>query len=453
MLELLSTVINFILVLGLLITIHEYGHFWVARRCGVKVLRFSVGFGQPLWRRVGADGVEYVIAAIPLGGYVKMVDEREAEVATADLPYAFNRRPLRQRVAIVAAGPIANLLLAVLSYWLMFMHGVEGTVPELAEPPPDTPAWYAGIEAGDLIVAVGEESVPTWQAALEKILPAALLREPLQLTLERGGVGQVVELPLHRLTTEVKPELFQTLTGIAPAPMSLPPVIGEVVSGSAAERAGMRAGDRIEQINQLAIHSWSEAVEQIKQHPEQPLTLVLRREGESVALEVTPEAQHHQGEKIGRLGVSLQVDSADIARYRAVWQYGVFDGLVAAVEKSWEMSILTLKVLGRMVTGSVSVENLSGPITIARYAKHSADAGLSQLLGFIAIVSLSLGILNLLPIPVLDGGHLFFYLLEWLRGAPLSERVEMVGQQVGISLLALLMMVAVYNDMVRLGWG
>ncbi len=445
------TVVSFVVALGVLIVIHEYGHFWVARRCGVKVLRFSIGFGPTLWQRQGRDGTIYAVAAIPLGGFVKMVDEREEAVAEADRPYAFNRKPLRQRAAIVAAGPLANLLLAVVAYWLMFMNGVEGMRPLVAAPAAESIAHQAGLVAGDEIIAVNGRTTPTWQAALEQMVTAALLHEPLPITVKREVEQLNLTLPFNQMSGELDPQQFQALTGLAPFEIPLTPIIGAVSAGSAAERAALRSGDRMVQIDGVAIASWQQMVALIRDQPNQELTLWVEREGALLERRVRPEPHTEAGQTIGRLGVSLQVNEAELAHYYTLWQFGPLEGLTEAVAKSSEMALLTLKMLGKMITGSVSLEHLSGPITIARYAKRSAAAGVSQSLGFLALVSLSLAVLNLLPIPVLDGGHLLFYLIEAVKGSPVSESIERLGQQVGVSLLLLLTAIALYNDMMHLG--
>ncbi len=453
MLDTLLTVINFIVVLSLLIAVHEYGHFWVARKCGVRVLRFSIGFGKPLWRYKGkGDDTEYVIAAIPLGGYVKMLDEREAEVAQSELHRSFNRQPLSKRCAIVLAGPVANLLFALFAYWLMFINGVPGLRPIVGDIGPETPAAIAQIDKGDEIVSVAGAETPTWQAAIEAILPRAILAEQVDLQLLRNGQSVAVKLDFSALgVDDVKAENISKSIGLEPFRPKLKPVIDQVMAGSAAEKGGIRHGDEIIAMDGDMILSWQTFVELIRQSSERQVTLDIRRDGGILQLKVTPTAhQDNRGQRQGKIGVSLLIDSKLLESYRAEWKFGPVEAFSAAVNKSWEIGTLTLKMIGKMIVGRASVDNLSGPISIARYAKTSADAGLSQLLGFIAVISISLGILNLLPIPVLDGGHLLFYLIEWIKGGPLPEKVVMIGQQIGMGLLLLLMSVAIYNDLVRL---
>jgi len=449
----LLTIINFIVVLSLLIAVHEYGHFWVARRCGVKVIRFSIGFGRALWKHTGkVDGTEYVLAAIPLGGYVKMLDEREGEVDPAEIERAFNRQSLPKRFAIVSAGPLANLLFAVFAYWLMFINGVPGLKPLVGDIEPATPAAVAELQSGDQITSVSGTTTPTWQAVIEAILPRAVLGEQVNLQLLRGQQTIAKRLDFSGLNADdVKAENLAKSIGLQPFRPKIRPVIDTVVSGSAAEKAGILSGDEIIAIEGEAIESWQAFVKMIQKSAGRQLSIDLRRDGGVLQLKVMPTSHTAAEEKpVGKIGVSLFVDNELFDQYRADWRYGPIDAVGAAVQKSWEIGTLTLKMIGEMIMGRASVDNLSGPITIARYAKTSADAGLSQLLGFIAVISISLGVLNLLPIPVLDGGHLFFYLIEWIKGSPLSEKVEIIGQQVGMGLLLLLMSVAIYNDLVRL---
>ncbi|NOR51725.1 MAG: RIP metalloprotease RseP, partial [Gammaproteobacteria bacterium] len=447
----LLTIISFIVVLSLLIAVHEYGHFWVARRCGVKVLRFSIGFGHALWRHKGkVDGTEYVIAAIPLGGYVKMLDEREGEVDQSEMHRAFNRQSLSKRFAIVSAGPIANLLFAVFAYWLMFINGVPGLKPIIGDIEAATPVAVAGLHAGDEVISVDGTVTPTWQAVIEKLLPRAVLGEKVNIKLLRDE--QIIEKELNFTTLnadDVKAENLAKSVGIAPYRPKIRPVIDEVIAGSAAAKAGILHADEIIGIDGGAIDSWQAFVKVIQQNPEQQITLSIQREGGVIQINVIPTSnQDGEGEPYGKIGVSLLIDNEIMSRYRAEWRFGPIDAIGAAVQKSWDIGTLTLRMIGEMIVGRASVDNLSGPITIAKYAKTSADAGLSHLLGFIAVISISLGVLNLLPIPVLDGGHLFFYIIEWIKGGPIPEKIEMIGQQVGMVLLLLLMSVAIYNDLV-----
>lgn len=454
----LLTIINFIVVLALLIAVHEFGHFWVARRTGVKVVRFSIGFGAPLfrWRRRN-DPTEYVIAAIPLGGYVKMIDEREGEVDAADLPYAFNRQPLLVRSAIVAAGPIFNLVFALLLYWLMFINGVPGLRPLIGEVVPQTPAAIAGLAQGDEILSVNGSDTPSWQAVIEYMLPRAMLNESVKLDV-RTSSGTVEQLLVDfsnsefDLTDQEGSDSFMKLWGALPQQLILPPVIDQITPGSAAAVAGLMHADRILEIDAQPIGSWDDMVTIIKGNPGRPLLFLVQRGAMAIPLEIRPEViTQGSAEPFGRIGASVWVDPERFQDQQVMWQFSPLAAVGAAVEKGVDISVLTVKMMGQMIIGEAAMENLSGPITIARYAKASADAGLSQLLGFIAVISISLGVLNLLPIPILDGGHLFFYLIEAIKGSPVSEQVEAIGQRIGMVLILMMMSLAIVNDIMRLG--
>ncbi len=452
MMEALSSLLWFLVAIGILITVHEFGHFWVARRLGVRVLRFSVGFGRPLWRwQKGAEETEYVIAAIPLGGYVKMLDEREGEVPQRLLPQAFNRQPVGSRIAIVAAGPLFNFAFAILAYWLIFVMGVEGLRPVVDEVAPGSPAAVAGLRHGDEIVAVGGSSTPTMNSVLQALLYRAIEGESTTVRV-RDSLGMERELDLSLPAVGEKAETPDLLgeIGITPLRPPLEPRIDRVVEGGPAARAGLRGGDLVTEVNDREITDWSELVRLIHDSPGTPLRLVVERAGESIALQVTPEAVATEGGKEGRIGAVVLLPQGLPPEYRAVQQYSVAGAVGAALRKSWEMSAMTLRMLGKMLTGQASLENISGPITIAQYAGYSAASGVTQFIGFLAIISISLGVINLLPIPLLDGGHLLYYLIELVKGSPLSEQAQAVGQQIGIALLVSLMTLAFYNDIVRL---
>jgi regulator of sigma E protease len=453
----LLTILNFIIVLALLIAVHEFGHFWVARINGVKVLRFSIGFGRPLfsWYRKG-DPTEYVIAAIPLGGYVKMADEREGKVEEADLPKAFNRQSLAVRTAIVAAGPVFNLVFALFVFWLMFINGVPGVKPLVGSVVPNTPAAIAGIHPGDEIVQVGDIDTPSWQAVMEYLVPRALLDDSVKITLKND---QAVERQLSidfssadlDLSSEEGAGNFFSRWGVEPFKQIIPAVLDEITVGSAAEFAGLQHGDRVVEVDGIPIDDWLALVKIIKENPGKPLLFVIDRKDQVLQIEVRPETIAQQEKQpFGRIGASVYVDPERYREHQVMWQFSPVGAVGAAFEKSVDISWLTLKMIGQMITGKADVDNLSGPITIARYARASADAGLSQLLGFVAVISISLGILNLLPIPVLDGGHLFFYLIEAIKGSPVSEQIEMMGQRLGIAIILMMMSIALFNDILRL---
>lgn len=441
-----------IVAIGVLVTFHEYGHFIVARKLGVKVLRFSVGFGRALWSRQGGDGTEYVVAAIPLGGYVKMLDEREGEVVPAERHRAFNRQGVWRRIAIVAAGPVFNLVFTVLAFWVMFMVGVTdvrpvvGGVSGLADD--------AGLEPQDQIVAVEGEQTGSWTEVVIGLVGRALDRESVTLTLESpDGDRRTERLALDRLPREFNEERLLEAVGIEPWRPRLDPVVGEVSPDKPAAAAGLEAGDRITHVNGQPLEGWEALQSQVSEAggSGQALSLTVSRGGETLDLEVRPElSETPEGERY-LLGISARPMPDDVAdRYFVTRRHGPLSAFGASFSETGRITSATLGMLGRMVTGSASTSGLSGPITIARYANEAAQLGLSRFLYFLAILSLSLAILNLLPIPVLDGGHLLYYLIELLKGDPLSERAQVVGQYVGLGLLAGLMGLAFYNDILRL---
>jgi regulator of sigma E protease len=449
---LLFNLLAFVVALGVLITVHEFGHYWVARRLGVKVLRFSVGFGRPLWRRVGrVDGTEYVVAAIPLGGYVKMLDEREGDVDPAEAHRAFNRQSLRVRSAIVAAGPAFNFAFAVLAYWLVFVSGDTGTRPVVGQVAADSPAGEAGFARGDLIQRVNGEETPTWELAVYALVAAAVTDDGARVDVvtaegEEGRRVLPVE-PLRRMADER--DLLGSL-GLEPERPSLPAVLGEIVPGEAADRAGLRTGDRLVSVDGRDIPDWAWWVEYVQARAEQSLRLQYERAGEVLQANVVPARQERNGVAVGRIGAAVQVDEGSFDRYRAEVRYGPVKALGVAVHKTWDLSALTLKVVWKMLIGEASVNNLSGPIAIAQTAGKSASVGFINFLKFLALVSVSLGVLNLLPVPVLDGGHLAYFVIEWVKGGPLSEAAQLMGQRIGLAILMGLMALVLYLDLARL---
>jgi len=445
------SVLAFIVALGILVTFHEFGHFWVARRLGVKVLRFSVGFGKPLFRKQLGDGLELQVAALPLGGYVKMLDEREGEVADAEAHRAFNRQTVGRRFAIVAAGPLANFLLAALLYWLMLMVGIGGLRPVIGEVEPGSPAAEASLRSGDEIVRVAGSGTPTWQQVHVRLLDAAFGSETVALVVRgEGGVEREVALPIDNPGELSEPGNLLPALGLSRHMPELPPVLGEVTPDGAASAAGLEGGDRITAAAGRAIGSWSELVEVIHAHPGESFEVEPRRDGRTRRLELTPAPRQRQSETVGFIGARPEVPEDLLDELRTEYRLGPLAAVPGAVERTWRMTRLTVEMLGRMVVGQVSLKNISGPINIARYAGESASVGLVPFLGFLAIVSISLAILNLLPIPVLDGGHLLYFVIEMVRGQPLSEEAQAFGQQLGLAALILLMGLAVYNDLARL---
>lgn len=444
--------IPFALALGLLILIHELGHYLVARWCGVKVLRFSIGFGKPLiLRRAGRDGTEWALAAFPLGGYVKMLDEREGTVAPEELHRAFNRQSVYRRFAIVAAGPLANFLLAILLYWGLFVAGTEELRPRVALS--DTPAiaQAAGIRDGDLVVAVDEEPVASWQDLRWVLLRHALEQREIVLrvrTLE--DVDALRNLNLSGVAIDEDGKDLIERIGLKPWRPEIPAVLGRVAEGSAAARAGLLSGDRVLSIADVPIGHWGELVQAVRQAPGRALPFEVERGGERLHFSVVPESAEEGSTRIGRIGVGVAEPAPGGVQMFGEVRYGPLEAIGKAVRHTWETSVLSLKMIGRMFTGEVSWKNLSGPVTIADYAGQTAQLGLSHYLKFVALISISLGVLNLLPIPVLDGGHLMYYTAEIIKGGPIPERIMEIGQQIGLALLIMLMAFAFYNDINRL---
>lgn len=442
----------FAIVLGVLIVVHEYGHYRVARLCGVKVLRFSVGFGRPIWqRRFGPDATEWAIGVFPLGGYVKMLDEREAPVAPEEMHRAFNRQSVWRRSAIVAAGPGANFLLALLIYWGIFWHGTNELRPLVGTPMVATAAAAAGFVNGERILRVGDTEVLTWEDVRWHLLQRAIDESSADLEV----INPQREITVRRLDlagireSGWEGDAFQRL-GLTFYRPNVPPVIGKVVSGSVAESAGMRAGDRVESIDGDPVNSWSQVVRVIRESAGRMLEVSVLRDGQVIALRMTPELHEERGLRIGRIGVAVQESGLSREEMTVRVAHTPLDALGRAARETWDKSVFSLVMLGKMVTGEVSWRNLSGPVTIADYAGQSARLGLEYYLKFMALVSISLGVLNLLPIPILDGGHLMYYVVEIVRGGPVSEKTMEIGQQIGIAILLTLMLFAFYNDINRL---
>ena len=446
------TLLAFVGAIALLVLFHEFGHYWVARRYGVKVLRFSVGFGKVIYSKRFADNdTEWVISAIPLGGYVKMVDEREGEVAAEDIPYAFNRKPVLQRMAIVVAGPLANLLLAIVLYWMMFLYGVPGLKPVLGDVPPGTPAAVAQLRSGATIISINGETIPSWQELRWRLLELALKQAEVSIeALNSDGTATTHTLDVSSLEAkDLDGEFLESLGLNLHQPVVLP-VIGKLAEGSVAQRAGLQQGDRILRADGVVMRHWSEVVEVVRAHPGQTLQLEIQRGEMTLNIAVVPQSVVESGKTIGKIGAAPQVDRAQRQAMLVEVSYAPAEALGRSLRKTWEISIISLKMMGKMVLGEVSVKNISGPITIADYAGQSAAMGVAAYLGFLALISISLGVLNLLPIPLLDGGHLLYYVAELVKGSPISEQAWEFGQKIGIALLGTLMVFAVYNDINRL---
>jgi regulator of sigma E protease len=449
----MTTIIAFVLALGTLIVFHELGHYLVARAVGVKVLRFSVGFGRPLWvRRYGRDNTEWVIAAFPLGGYVKMVDEREGAVATEDLSRAFNRQSVYRRIAIVVAGPVANFLLAIGLYWMLFMAGMPGLKPVVDAPPAATPAQLAGFQAGEVLQRIGNDSVATWQDARWVLLQHAVNRASVRIEVsDAKGYVQFRMLDFSGITPKDLDGDFLRSTGLVRYRPPVAAVIGRVVAGGPAERAGLRAGDRVLAVDGTQVEQWQHVVAEVRARPNAKVYLDIEREGGSrLKIEVITDAVSEAGITIGRIGAWERFDEEAFRAMTTTVSYGAIESVYRAVAKTWETSIFSLRMLGKMLTGDISLKNLSGPITIADYAGQSAQVGWVAYLNFVALISISLGVLNLLPVPLLDGGHLMYYVVEILKGRPVSERAMQIGQHIGMAVLFTLMLLALYNDVNRL---
>jgi regulator of sigma E protease len=448
MIGVVQKLLAFAVTLGVLITFHELGHYVVARLAGVKVLRFSIGFGRVIWsRRVGPDATEWALSAVPLGGYVKMVDEREGDVAPADSARAFNRQNVWKRIAIVAAGPLANLLLAVLLFAGTYLAGVPGQRAVLAAPPGGSAAATAGLAAGDVVAAVGGTPVRSWQEVRWQFLHASG-SDAVDVLVERsGGARFERRLALGKLSESEWEGDFLTALGLK---LDLgPPRVRDVMPGKPAAAAGLVAGDTIVAIDGEPMLSPADVAVTTNAHPGERVRFSIRRGGETLEIPLTPEATERDGRKIGIAGMSLGVDPATAAALAVTIRYGPIDALLQGAAKTRDLSVFTVRMLGRIVTGSASLKNISGPLTMADFAGQSAQAGALTFIGYLALISISLGVLNLLPVPLLDGGHLLYYLVEIFKGSPVSDRVLEVGQRIGMAVLALLMALALFNDLSR----
>jgi len=445
----LTKLFAFIAVLGILVVFHELGHYCLARWCRVKVLRFSIGFGRVVWaRRFGSDRTEWAISAIPLGGYVKMLDEREGAVAAAELPRAFNRQSVGKRIAIVAAGPIANLLLAVLLFAGTFVAGVPAQRALLAAPPANSPAAVAGIREGDLVVAADGVPVKSWQDLRWRVLRASGASD-ITLDVERPDGARAQRMVALGSVTgadwegNFMPQLgFRTDLGA--------PLIDEALPDKPAARAGIHAGDKIIAIDGEPVRSPSEVAAKTNARPGSAVTFRIVRDGAERDITLTTDVAEQGGRKVGIAGIRLKVDPANAERLAITVRYGLFDALLQGTRKTWELATFTVRMLGRILIGEASLKNISGPITMADFAGQSVQAGTLVFVGYLALISISLGVLNLLPVPLLDGGHLLYYFAEIVKGSPVSDRAFEVGQRIGMAMLAVLMALALFNDLSRL---
>ncbi|MDN5872978.1 MAG: RIP metalloprotease RseP [Sinobacteraceae bacterium] len=439
----------FAVAIAVLVTFHEFGHFWVARRLGVKVLRFSVGFGRPVWRRVGCSGTEYVVAWIPLGGYVKMLDEREGEVPEAELAQAFNRQALWRRAAIVFAGPFFNFILAVLLYWLVWMIGVPGLKPIVGSPPQATAAAAAGLHGHDQVLSVDGAAVNSWRDVRTAVLKHALDDAAMHLVVRRPD-GSEHAVTIAMAGVRVAPKYLFGDVGLQPYEPPIPPVLEKVLPDSPAQAAGLHAGDKLLAYNGVKLASWQQWVKYLQAHPGDNVKLAVERDGRQLSLGLHVGTTQRGSKTIGRMGAAVKVPQALWQGMRIKQRRSVFAAVPAALDQTWQMTVVTLQLGYRVAVGDISLKNIGGPIRTAEAAGYSARIGWVAFLSFLAFVSINLGIINLLPVPVLDGGHLLYCGIEAVRGVPLSEKAQLIGQQFGLMLLALLIGVVFYNDIASL---
>lgn len=448
----MTTLLAFILAIAVLVVIHELGHYGVARLCGVKVLRFSVGFGKPLFAKYFKGGeTEWVISAIPLGGYVKMLDEHEGEVAAHELHRAFNRQPVMRRMFIVVAGPVSNLLLAIALYWGLFMYGVPGLKPILGEIVPATPAAVAQMQVEETVVSINGEPVPSWQDVRWTLLNLALRGAEAQIegrTIQGETIRHVLDLKM--LAPGDLDGDFMEKLGLHPYQPLVRPIIGQLTEGGVAERAGLRPDDLVLRVNGQSITRWKDLVDIVRRNPRKLLQFDIERDGREMAVPITPEEAFDAGIPFGRIGAAPFLDKKAFDALTIEVRYAPSEALRQALHNTWDTAVVSLQMLVKMVMGEISTKSLSGPISIADYAGQSAQLGVAAYLGFLALISVSLGVLNLLPIPLLDGGHLLYYMAELIKGSPVSEKAWEIGQNVGIALLFTLMALALYNDINRL---
>jgi len=445
----ISSLLAFIVAISVLVAVHEYGHYIIGRWTGMKVLRFSIGFGKPIWKHVGAgeDRTEYCISAIPLGGYVRFLDSREGAVDSRDEGRAFDQRPIPARIAVLLAGPFFNFLFAIFAYWMLFVYGVPTVMPAIGNVEPDSYASEAGLENGDRIVAVGDTATADWESALVAMLNQMTDdgRVPLRLEDTNGSQRSALIDVGDDKTRLTEPGLL--FDGLGFSPWQPPIMIADTQSDGRAAAAGLKAGDRLLSIDDQKIQRASDVSAAVAPRPEESLRIEYERNGRIFTKDVVVAADVQNGERRGLLGVTVSADWGELAYMR---KYGVIESISHATARMWTSTLFTVRMLGRMVTGDVSIKNISGPINIAQFAGASAQAGVSNFLGFLAIVSISLGVLNLLPVPVLDGGQIVYQLVEWVKGSPMSERAQLFGQQIGIFALLLLMSFAFYNDIANM---
>ncbi len=449
--NILFIILAAIFLLGPLIAIHEFGHFWVARRMGVKVLVYSIGFGPTIFKWDAKDGVRYQLAIIPLGGYVRFADEREGEVAPEDIPYAFNRQSAWRRMAIVAAGPVINLLFAVFLFWVLYLPASEQLNTRIGQVQPQSTASQVGLQVGDRIIAVDGKPTNTWESLNYALVERMGETGTIQVQAKRADQIQVFNLPINEFMRHGDQTPLDQL-GFMPYRPSIAPVIGEVSRGEPAELQGLMAGDRITAVNGQPTTAWTDVTTIVRANPEKLLTVKVLRANKPIQLEIMPKTMRDaMGKEYGYIGAGALVENYKIpTEYIQAVQYSPLSALGMSIHKTWQLSVMTVKAIGKMVSGLIGLDNLSGPITIAKVAGQSAEMGWQAFFSFMALMSVSLGVLNLLPIPVLDGGHLVYYFIEALRGKPVSEQIQMLGLRIGIILLGTLMVLALFNDFTRL---
>ena len=451
----LTTVLWFLLAIGILVTFHEFGHFYIARRCGVKVLRFSVGFGKPLFTKIGKTGTEYVFAAIPLGGYVKMLDEREGNVPDEELHMSFTRKTVWQRIAIISAGPIANFILAIAFYFIFAMLGTKGVVPVIGDVAPGSVAEQVQIESGFEIVSVDNKKVSTWSEVADKLASRIgdtgtinIGLKDFSLDSTESSLSTIKQIPIEQwLGNHERPDILGEL-GLSPAEPETNWVLSTVVDGSAAQSAGLQIGDKLISANSQLLVSWREWVNFVRANPETPIDLTINRNGQAINVVLTPKAIEENGELIGRVGLSASLSWPE-SMIREI-NYSLLESIQYGFTRTYDQILVILSFFKKILLLDVSIKNMGGTFTIAQVAGDSAAAGLTYYISFLAFFSVSLGVFNLLPIPVLDGGHIMFYLIEVVKGSPLPERIQMIGYQVGLLAVVSLMVVVHYNDLIRI---